>query len=136
MKFLSLEVALYLYKSTICPCMEYCCHVRASASSCYLELFHKLQKPICRTAGASPAVSLELLAHRRNVASLSLYYRYYVGRCSWELAQLVPLPFSWVMSNRYSDSLLVFSVTTPRCYKDVYVNSFFLAQLDSGILCL
>ena len=26
MKFLSPEVALYLYKSTICPCMEYCCH--------------------------------------------------------------------------------------------------------------
>ena len=28
MKLLSPEVALYLYKSTICPCMEYCCHVR------------------------------------------------------------------------------------------------------------
>ena len=27
MKFLSPEVALYLYKSNICPCMEYCCHV-------------------------------------------------------------------------------------------------------------
>ena len=27
MKFLSPEVALYLYKSTIQPCMEYCCHV-------------------------------------------------------------------------------------------------------------
>ena len=27
MKFLSHEVALYLYKSTICSCMEYCCHV-------------------------------------------------------------------------------------------------------------
>ena len=27
MKFLSPEVALYLYKSTICPCMEYCCHI-------------------------------------------------------------------------------------------------------------
>ena len=27
MKFLSPEVALYLYKSTIRPCMEYCCHV-------------------------------------------------------------------------------------------------------------
>ena len=26
-KFLSHEVALYLYKSTIYPCMEYCCHV-------------------------------------------------------------------------------------------------------------
>ena len=29
MKFLSPEVALYLYKSTIRPCMEYCCHVWA-----------------------------------------------------------------------------------------------------------
>ena len=27
MKFLSPEVALYLYKLTIRPCMEYCCHV-------------------------------------------------------------------------------------------------------------
>ena len=27
MKFLSPESALYLYKSTIRPCMEYCCHV-------------------------------------------------------------------------------------------------------------
>ena len=34
MKFLSPEVALYLYKSTICPCMEYCCHVCAGALIC------------------------------------------------------------------------------------------------------
>ena len=27
MKFLSPEFAMYPYKSTICPCMEYCCHV-------------------------------------------------------------------------------------------------------------
>ena len=38
MKFLSPEVALYLYKSTIRPCMEYCCHVWVGAPSCYLEL--------------------------------------------------------------------------------------------------
>ena len=31
MKFHSPEVALYLYKSTIKPCMEYCCHVWAGA---------------------------------------------------------------------------------------------------------
>ena len=42
MKFLSPEVALYLYKSAIRPCMEYCCHVWAGAPSCYLELFDKL----------------------------------------------------------------------------------------------
>ena len=33
MKFLFPEVALYLYKSTIHPCMEYCCHVWAGAPS-------------------------------------------------------------------------------------------------------
>ena len=36
MKFLSLEVDLYLYKSSIQSSMEYCCHVWASAPSCYL----------------------------------------------------------------------------------------------------
>ena len=76
MKFLSLEVALYLYKSTIRPCMEYCCHVWAGAPSCYLELLDKLQKRICRTVGPSLAASLEPLAHHRNMAGLSLFYRY------------------------------------------------------------
>ena len=62
-KFLSSEVALYLYKSTIRPCMEYCCHIWAGAPSCYLELLDKLQKLICRTVGLSLANSLEPLAH-------------------------------------------------------------------------
>ena len=64
MKFLSPEVALHLYKSTIRPYMEYCCHVWAGAPSCYLELLDKLQKRICRTVGPSLATSLEPLAHR------------------------------------------------------------------------
>ena len=125
MKFLSSEVALYLYKSTIRPCMEYCCHIWAGAPSCYLELLDKLQKRICRTVGPSLAASLEPLAHHRNVASLSLFYRYCFGRCFSELAKLVPLSFSRVRSSRYSDRLFDFPVTIPRCYKDVYVNNFF-----------
>ena len=59
MKFLSPEVALYLCKSTICPCMEYCCDVWAGAPSCYLEFLDKLQKRIGRTVGLSLAASLE-----------------------------------------------------------------------------
>ena len=59
MKFLSPEVALYLYKSTIQPCLEYWCHVWAGAPSCYLELLDKLQKWICRTVGPSLAASPE-----------------------------------------------------------------------------
>ena len=125
MKFLSPEVALYLYKSTIRPRMEYCCHVWAGAPSCYLEFLDMLQKRICGTVGPSLAAFLEPLAHCRNVASLILFYRYYFGRCSSELAQMVPLPFSRERSTHYFDRLHDLSVTIPRCYKDVYVNSFF-----------
>ena len=44
MKFLFPEVALYLYKSNLRPCMEYCCHVGAGAPGCFWELLDKLQK--------------------------------------------------------------------------------------------
>ena len=125
MKFLSPEVALYLYKSTIRPCMEYCYHVWDGAPSCYLEFLDKLQKRICRTVDPSLAAFLETLTHRLDVTSLSLFYRYYFGRCSSELAQLVPLLYSRGRSTRYSDRLHDFHVTIPRFYKDVYVNSFF-----------
>ena len=131
MKFFSPEVALYLYKPAICPCMEYCCHVWAGASSCYLKLLYDLQKWICRTVAPSLAAFLELLAHHQNLASLSLSYRYYFGRCSSELAQLV------------SGTLFL---------RDVYITWFFchhswilhgclstvpfLGQLNFRILCL
>ena len=128
------EIAHYLYKSTIQPCMEYCCLDWAGAPSCYLELLYKLQKRKYRTAGPSLAASLEPLAHRRNVASLSLFYRHYFTRYSSEMTKLVTLPYSRGRSTRYSDRLHDFFVTIPRCYKDVYVNSFFNRTLDSRIL--
>ena len=62
---------------------------------------------------------------RQNVVSLSLFYGYYFGRCSSELVQLVPLPYFQGRSACYSVRLHDFSVTIPRCYKDVYINSFF-----------
>ena len=83
-------------------------------------MLDKLQKRICRTDGPSLAASLEPLAHCQNVASLSLFYRYYFGRCSSELTQLVQLPFSQGRSTHYSQ-LHDFSVIVPSCYKDVYI---------------
>ena len=53
MKFLSPEVTLYHYKSTIWSYMEYCFHVWADAPSCYLESLDKLQKQIYRTVAPS-----------------------------------------------------------------------------------
>ena len=60
----------------------------------------------CKTVVPSLAASIEPLAHRQNVASLSLFY----GRCSSELAQLIPLPFSQGNFIYHSDRLHDFSV--------------------------
>ena len=131
MKFLSPEVALYLYRSTICPCMTYCCHIWACAPSCYLELIDKLQKLTCRTVGPSLAASLKPLAPLGNVASLSLFYRYYFGRCSSELAQLVPLSYSRGRSTRYSDRWRIFLSRFLDVTRMSMSTVSFLAQLDS-----
>ena len=101
------------------------------ASGCYLELLDQLQNWICRAISPSVAASLEPLAHHQNVASLSLFYRYYFGRCSSELAQLVPLPYS-----RYSDRCKVFLSPFLDVSRMFMSTVSFLAQLDSGILSL
>ena len=43
-----------------------------------------------------------------------------------KLAELVPLSYSKERSTHYSDRLHDFSFIILRCYKDVYINSFFL----------
>ena len=100
-------------------------------------MLDQLQKQICRTTvGISLTASLESLAYHRNAASLSLFYMYYFGRCLSELVELVLLPHSRGNFTRYSNRLHDFSVTIPRCFKDVYVNSFFPRTAGSEILCL
>ena len=66
---------------------------------------------VCRTVGPSIAASVEPLFHHPNAASLSLFYRYYFGRNSSELAELVPLPYSHGRSTCCSDRLHVISAT-------------------------
>ena len=136
MKLLSSEASLNLFQSAIRPCMEYCCHVWAGSPSSYLELLDKLQRRKCRVVSVSLATSREPLTHHWNVASLSLFYRYYFGRYSSELAQLDPLPYPRGRSTRYSNRLHDFFVTIPGWYKDVYVSSFFPSTANSGILYL
>ena len=127
MKFLSPELVLYLCKCTVGPCIEYCCHVWFGAGKCYLNLLDKLQRYICNVVGPELSAPLQSLAHRRNVASFSLFYRYYFGRCSSDsaLSELVPLPHVRGCSTRYSKRLHDFVVTVPHYNKHIYANSFF-----------
>ena len=47
--------------------------------------------------------------HCQYVVSVSHFYRYYFGRCSAELAQLVPLPFSCGRSTHEIDCMVFVS---------------------------
>ena len=125
MKFLSPEFALYLYKSTILPCREYCFQVWASAPRCYLELLDKLQKRLYWTFGPSLAASLEPLAHRRNVASLSLFYGYYYGRCSYWFNWYHVLFLEGVLLVILIGSLIFLSPFLDVTRMSIHVNSFF-----------
>ena len=79
------DVGLYRCKSTIQPCMEHCCHVCTGAPSFCLEMLDNIQKRIYRIVVTSLAASLESLAYRQNIASLSFFYRSYFVRCSYWL---------------------------------------------------
>ena len=127
MKFLSPEVSLYLYKSTICPCMEYCCHAWTGVPSYYLELLDKLQKWICRIAGPSLATSLEPLKCSHLKSFL------FIGFTSTDV-HLNCLNWFHFLSleggQLFIDRLYDFSLAIPRCYK---LHSTHI-QLDPGIL--
>ena len=124
--------------------MKYCCHVCAGAPSCYLELLDKLQKRICRTVGPSLAACREPLAHRRNVASLSLFYRYYFGGIT--SIGITDVHLNWL--NWFPFLILEGDLLVILIDRMIFLSPFldvtrmststvsFLVQLDSGILYL
>ena len=126
MKCLSSKVALSLNKFTK--------HVWNTVSSCFLELLDELQKWVCRSVSPSLAAFLEPLTHRWNVVVLSLLYKYYSGKCSSELAQLLLLPHSWGSSTRYSDNCMIFLLPFLDITRMFRSTISFLAQLDSNSL--
>ena len=75
--------------------------------------------------GPAMAASLESLSHSRSVASLSLFYGYYHGKCSFELAEMVPCPHPHGRVTRYFGALHDFAVVVPDCKKKIYASSFF-----------
>ena len=70
--------------------MEYCCHIWAGASQRPLSSLDSVQRRLLGLVGPDLYSTLQLLSHRRNVASISLFYRYFHGKCSHELHSRVP----------------------------------------------
>ena len=86
--YLTPPAILYLYKSQIRPKMEYCCHLCGGAAQSTLTGLDRVQNRLRNLVGDELFSSLEPLSHRRDVASLSLLYRYFHGKCSDALHSL------------------------------------------------
>ena len=102
-KYLSPSSILYLYKSQIRPTMEYCCHIWSGASQRSLSSLDTVQRRLLGLIGHDLYSTLQPLSHRRNVASISLFYRYFHGKCSQELHSLVPPNRQFQRQTRFSN---------------------------------
>ena len=124
--FLSPESVLYLYKA-----IEYCSYIWAGASADCLSLLDRIQRRILTNiVGPDISANFQSLSHRRNVASLSLFYKYFHGSCSDELMSLSLTLKSFNRVTRYSANAHPFTVQLPSCNRQFYLTSFFLRTSD------
>ena len=80
-----------LYVAQIQPSLEYCSHVWGAAPPTTLNILDSVQRRAIRLINDSALTDrLPLLAHRRAVGDLSLFYRYFHGLCSNELNSIIP----------------------------------------------
>ena len=119
MRLLTPESLLYLYKSQIRPRMEYCSHIWAGSSNTILSALDRVQRRMRGLDGEEHFASLQSLSHRRNVASLSLSYRYFYGKFSDEFHLLVPPVRDFPIRTRFAKSREAhpnfLNIATPRC---------------------
>ena len=98
-QYLNSSQLFKLYTGFIRPCLEYCSHIWGSSP--YTSLLDRVEsKAIRLISDPSLTSTLDPLSLRRKVASLSLFYRYYFGHCSDELAACIPPPMAPPRSTR------------------------------------
>ena len=122
--YFTCEQLLRIYKGLIRPCLEYCSHVWGGSTSTYI--LDRVESKAFRLINAPHLTSqLPSLELRRDVASLSLFYRYYFGRCSDELYYCVPGPKYRGRSTRQANASHEFSVEVGSTRIDRYDSCFF-----------
>ena len=82
-----------LYTGFIRLCLEYCSHIWGSSP--YTSLLNRVEsKAICLIGDPSLTLTLDPLSLHCKATSLSLFYHYYFGHCSDELATCIPPPMA------------------------------------------
>ena len=116
---------LTIYKSQICPSIKYCSHVWGGAPKSSLNLRDSVQSKAIRLINSPNLTnSLQSLSHRRLVANLSIFYRYFHGHCSQEIKNIISDPMRRVQTTRCSTHSHPFQVTLPNPRNLAHKSSF------------
>merc|ERR1712035_111623 len=122
-QFFSPSQLLTVYKGLVRPCMEYASHVWGGFT--HTVLLDRVESKAFRLINSPPLTDcLQPLLFRRNVASLSIFYRYFHANCSSELANCMPPPLMRPRCTRLSTFSHPNTVQTPYARVDQYLHSF------------
>ena len=121
---------LHRFRSNIAgfirPCLEYCSHIWGSSP--YTSLLDRVESKTIRLIGDPSLTStLDSLSLRRKVASLSLFYCYYLGHCSEELAACIPPPMARPRSTRQASFAHNYCVKLSNARINRFSDGFFLS---------
>ena len=117
-----------LYKAQIRPCLEYCSHIWGAAPPTTLKILDSIQRRSIRLINdPTLTATLPILAHRLAVGDLSLFYRYFNGRCSEELKSIVPPLERPQRINRHSTAMHSHSVQLPKSRTSQF-NRYFIPR--------
>ena len=85
----------------------------------------QVQKRVFSLVCSGFSSDLRALSHRWDVASLSLFYKYYYGKCSSEFEDLISPKRVTVRSTPFSEQMYRHTVNSPLCSTKFYQSSFF-----------
>ena len=114
--------------------MEYCSHIWGGfPGSQGFDLLDRVQKRVVSSVVSELSSDLQAvtqegcckLSHRWGVASPCLFYKYYYGKCSSELADLVPPKRVPVRSTHSSEQMHRHTVNSPMCRTKYYQSNLF-----------
>ena len=118
----SLSQLFILYRGLIHPCIEYGSHVWVSST--HTALLNRVESTAFRLINSPPLTDcLDSLSHSRNVASLSIFYRYFHADCYSDLANCMHTPLPRPRCTRLSTSSNPYYVHLPNARVNQYLHS-------------
>ena len=124
-----------LYTGFIHPCLEYCSHIWGSSP--YTSLLDRVESKVIHLIGdPSLPSTLDPLSLPHKVASISLFYRYYFGHCSDELAACIPPPMARPHSTRQATFPHNYCVELSNARINRFSDGFFPSTSTFGTLPL